>query len=102
MIGRCSKYAAGEIHRSLYSISCTVPNSQSQDFCDICAADFIQMILILNKLELVEPNLREEAMFRVCTLPARVRLSLFADSLCSRKNQEKMGWVWGRERSHMN
>lgn len=60
------------------------------------------MTLILNKLELVEPNLREEAMFRVRTLPALVRFPLFADSLCSRKVKTKWGGSGGRERSHMN
>lgn len=59
------------------------------------------MILILNKLELVESNLREEAMFRVCKLPARVRFPLFADSLRLRKVR-KRGRGRGRGRSHMN
>lgn len=61
------------------------------------------MILILNKLELMEPNLHEEAMFRVCKLPARVRFPLFADSLCLRKVREKgggSGGEKGRKESH--
>lgn len=55
------------------------------------------MTLILNKLELVEPNLREEAMFRVCKLPARVRFPLSADSLCLRKVREKGGGGGGEK-----
>lgn len=108
------KYAVGDVPHSLCSISCPVLSSESQEFwsfkwatwfkskgsgekCDICAANFIQMILILNKLELVEPDLHEEAMFRVCKLPARVRFALFADSLCLRKVRKNRGSGWGEK-----